>query len=150
MKSETNIQRELWKLIEAFRIPGVIIFHIPNGEKRDIRTAVRLKEMGVMPGVPDFIFHVGGVTGYLELKRTDGRRSDSQKAFFVAAWDQKIKVDIAYSEIEGALILQERGVLDPSIKFKLSDDPSAIVRARGRTGRRIPVRPTSEGTAVSA
>lgn len=142
MKSETDIQRELWKLIEAYRMPGVIIYHVPNGEKRDIRTAVRLKEIGVVPGVPDLPYIVNGTPGFLELKREDGTVSIDQSKFMFDASCQGVRVDIAWSVIEGAQILQAVGVLDPSIKFT-SDESTAIRRAQGRTVRRRAVRPTS-------
>lgn len=33
--------------------PDILIYHVPNGGKRDIKTAVRFKAMGVCPGIPD-------------------------------------------------------------------------------------------------
>ena len=147
MKSEINIQRELWKLIQAYRVPGVIIYHVPNGEKRDIRTAVRLKEMGVTPGVLDLPYIVNGRPGFLELKKEDGRPSKDQLDFMVACANQRVDCDVAYSVIQACLMLQSRGVLDPSIKFKLSDDPGDRAGA-GRTVRRRAVRPTSEAGRV--
>lgn len=47
--------------------------HIPSGEYRDIRTAMKLKRMGLNPGWPDFVF-VGpeATVLWLELKRRKG------------------------------------------------------------------------------
>lgn len=150
MKSETSIQIELWKLIEAYRLPGVIIYHVPNGEKRHIRTARRLKEMGVTPGVLDLPYIANGRAGYLELKKGDGALSKPQLDFIAQCAGQGVRVDVAYSVIEAAQILQSRGVLDPTIKFTVSDDPGDR-RARGRTVRDKTVRPThAEGTAALA
>lgn len=36
--------------------PHVLGFHVPNGEKRDRRTAELLKRMGVLAGVGDWLF----------------------------------------------------------------------------------------------
>lgn len=35
------------------------LFHIPNGEKREPRTAAKLLKIGVRPGVPDVFLAVG-------------------------------------------------------------------------------------------
>jgi hypothetical protein len=61
--------------------------HIPSGEKRDPATAMRLKRMGVMPGVPDFMFIGPGCLFFIELKRPGGggRQSEAQ-----ADWAQHI------------------------------------------------------------
>ena len=49
---EDNLQQtcvEWWR--HAY--PKRLIFHIPNGGKRNLREAVRLKKQGVVAGVPD-------------------------------------------------------------------------------------------------
>jgi len=47
-----------------------LIYHCPNGEKRSIKTAVRLKKMGVVAGIPDLF--VPSWKLYIELKREKG------------------------------------------------------------------------------
>ena len=58
------------------------IFHVPNGGKRNVRTAQRLKAEGVKAGVPDYLLPEprGEFSGLaIELKRAKGGRpSDSQ------------------------------------------------------------------------
>jgi hypothetical protein len=117
MKSESTIQRELWKLIEAYKLPGTRIFHVANGEWRSPRTAKRLKEMGVLPGVPDFCFIAENKVGFLEMKTEKGSLSDVQLDFMGAVAFHGVVVDVAHSVIEGARILQQRGVIDPTIRF---------------------------------
>lgn len=61
-----------------------LLFHIPNGGKRNIREAARLKRMGVRAGVADFFLAIprGGYHGlFIELKVGKGKLTDSQKAF---------------------------------------------------------------------
>jgi hypothetical protein len=59
--------------------------HFPAGEHRDVRTAAKLKAMGVQRGWPDFIlFNPTGLLHALELKRAGGRLTDDQEAF--EAW----------------------------------------------------------------
>lgn len=48
------------------------IFAIPNGEKRAISVAKRLKAEGVKPGVPDL--HVPSLRLWIEMKRQNGGR----------------------------------------------------------------------------
>jgi len=65
--------------------PDVIWFHVPNGERRNIQTAVRLKRMGVKPGVSDYIIFVPSEgrldVHFVELKTGAGRLSDNQRLF---------------------------------------------------------------------
>lgn len=60
------------------RFPGVLIFAIPNGEKRAISVAKRLKAEGVVRGVPDL--YVPQWNLWIEMKRQKGGRlSPEQK-----------------------------------------------------------------------
>jgi hypothetical protein len=72
----------------AERLPGLArVFHIPNGEKRDKRTAALLKTLGVRPGVPDLCLPLPrrGYCGlWIELKTATGRLSPAQEAEIAA------------------------------------------------------------------
>lgn len=63
--------------------PELALMHaIPNGGKRDLRTAARLKAEGVKAGVPDICLPLpaGGFHGlYIELKTNKGRLSSEQE-----------------------------------------------------------------------
>ncbi len=68
----------------ASHYPELRLMHaIPNGGKRNIQTAVKLKRTGVKAGVPDIFLPlpVKGSHGlYIELKRqAGGRVSEEQK-----------------------------------------------------------------------
>ena len=64
-------------------LPDHCGFHIPNGERRDARTAAKLKSMGVRAGVPDFALpYHGGRILFLEFKAGKGRASVAQNAYF--------------------------------------------------------------------
>lgn len=58
-------------------------FHPPNGGWRAKKTASLLKRMGAKPGVPDLVFWAlpRCPLAYVELKREDGRLSDTQETF---------------------------------------------------------------------
>lgn len=61
---------------------NLIWFHCPNGERRDKATAGKLKGMGVLPGVPDFVFVMpNGQAAFLELKARAGETSPAQDDF---------------------------------------------------------------------
>ena len=65
-----------------------LLFHIPNGGRRDAAEAANLKKQGVKPGVPDLFLPVprGDYHGlFIELKRRDGGRlSETQKGWLLA------------------------------------------------------------------
>lgn len=70
------------QLLRLNAAPGVLFFHVPNGESRSAATGAKLKAMGVRAGVADFSITLpGGRAAYLELKRPGGRASQSQKQF---------------------------------------------------------------------
>lgn len=61
-----------------------LIYHIPNGERRDAVTGARLKRSGVVAGVPDLCVPYSNGTHthlYIELKAgKSGRLSTNQQA----------------------------------------------------------------------
>lgn len=82
-----------WTAIQSNRWPELdLLYHIPNGGKRDKITAARLKGQGVKAGVPDLCLPVArnGFHGlYIELKRTKGgRTTDCQKQWLNALSSQ--------------------------------------------------------------
>jgi len=64
------------------KYPQVLIFAIPNGEKRAITVAKRLKMEGVVRGIPDLF--IPQWTLWVEMKRiSGGRLSPEQRAMIV-------------------------------------------------------------------
>lgn len=65
-----------WAMYEEGKYPELaLMYHIPNGGKRNITTAKRLKTEGVKAGVPDIHLPVArhGFHGlYIELKKKKG------------------------------------------------------------------------------
>jgi hypothetical protein len=86
--------------------------HFPSGEHRDIRTAQKLKAMGVQRGWPDFVLlNPSGLLHALELKRKGGALSEDQEDF--AAWcaEHSIPHAIAHSVDEALAALSSWGAL---------------------------------------
>lgn len=68
-----------------------LLYHVPNGGKRDKTTATALKRQGVKAGVPDLFLPVArcGFHGlYIELKAPDGKLEQSQIDFLLATMQQ--------------------------------------------------------------
>lgn len=108
-----------WAAWMESRLPELRLLHaIPNGGKRDIRTAAMLKAEGVKPGVPDICLPVprGGKHGlYIELKRRKGGTvSEAQQAWIRALCGQGYACtvchgwDAARDEIMNYLRLEDK------------------------------------------
>lgn len=69
-----------WQWVEREH-PSLMIFHVPNGELRHIKVAEKLKRMGVVPGVADFLCFTQNRKVAIELKDDDGEQSDDQIRF---------------------------------------------------------------------
>lgn len=82
-----------------------LMHHIPNGGKRDKKTAKNLKIEGVKAGVPDICLPVSrhGYHGlYIELKRKGGKPSVEQKKWIKELDKQGYKAVIKEGWIEAA------------------------------------------------
>ena len=104
-------------LLAAFKRPGVVAYHTPNGGKRHIATAKKLKKMGTLAGVADWTFLLPGArTAFLELKDADGRQSDAQIEF-----QRNVEaLGVAYEVVRTPE--QVKGIL---VAWKIISDPSS-------------------------
>lgn len=74
------------RIAESYWPPIGLIFHIPNGKRRNVIEAVNLKRMGVKRGVPDFFFPypVHPYHGlWIEVKEGKGALSPEQREFML-------------------------------------------------------------------
>lgn len=82
VNTENKLQRAVADLLVNARHPLALMWHVPNGGKRNIVTAANLKRDGVLAGVPDFCgFNANASAVFLELKRPGGVASENQKWF---------------------------------------------------------------------
>lgn len=84
---EHNLQKAC---VNWFRMqfPSVMIYSIPNGGKRHLKTALKLKAEGAVAGVSDlFVMRAeGGFHGlFIEMKTESGKVSMKQDAFLKKA-----------------------------------------------------------------
>lgn len=79
-----------WAELQKGKHPELsLMYHIPNGGKRNKLEAIRLKKEGVKAGVPDICLPVARLNYhglYIELKAKKGKASDNQ-----VIWIEKLK-----------------------------------------------------------
>ena len=101
-----------WAAMETAARPELgLLYAIPNGGKRAIKTAVALKKQGVKRGVPDMCLPVArnGYHGlYIELKRQKGGTvSETQKEWIAALAEQGYKAVVCRGADEAIGTIKE-------------------------------------------
>lgn len=95
-----------WAALHRPNCPELELLHaIPNGGKRDLVTASRMKAEGQRAGVPDIFWPIarGGFHGlYIEMKTEKGVVSPLQEAWIALLLKQGYAVKLAYSWQEGS------------------------------------------------
>jgi hypothetical protein len=103
--------------------PGVIYFHVPNGEFRDKRDAAKLRAMGVRAGVADLIFIWNENPRvrilFLELKTAHRKPTPIQTEFRAEACGIGCDYECA-DGIDEALQVLERYAILPPTKIRLT------------------------------
>ena len=78
--TEDQLQEGVAQLLRYQRLDS-IWFHVPNGGSRNVVEAAKLKRMGTRAGVADLVFINGDRSACIELKKKNGRQTESQKEF---------------------------------------------------------------------
>jgi hypothetical protein len=117
-KAPTPVQSELLlhisvaNLLKRTANPRWRWTHIGHGERREARTAAKLKAMGVQAGWPDFIFIApDGMSYFLELKRKGGRPSLTQQNFSDWCYSCHIAHCTAYNIDEAITFLRDHNII---------------------------------------
>jgi hypothetical protein len=84
--------------------PNVLIYAVPNGGRRSISTAKKLRREGVTPGIPDL--HIPAWAIWIEMKRQKGGRTSP---------DQDVMIE--YLERVGHRVIVGNGAMDASDKL---------------------------------
>lgn len=115
--SEHKLQVQLMDYLAFAGRADLHWFAIPNGEKRHVRVAVRLKAEGVRRGTPDLCFMLeGGRVGWLEMKAAKGRVTEDQLVFGNIAHRLGHLWAVAYSIDEALKTLTQWNVLKPAYR----------------------------------
>lgn len=113
-----SIQREALEQAALFRWVAFIratlpdanmLYHVPNGGKRDRREAAKLKQQGVRAGVPDLCLPVArsGYHGlYIEMKVEKNKPTALQLEWLAALKQQGYAVAVCYGWQEAANIIE--------------------------------------------
>lgn len=112
--SEAEEQKAImqWTAYQSGKKPELeLLYHIPNGGKRNGREAANLKAQGVKSGVPDLCLPVArkGFHGlYIELKRIKGGRvSENQDKWLTALMEQGYFTAVCYGAEQAIKIITE-------------------------------------------
>lgn len=114
MMKQLNEHQEQSLLIRWFRLQypslSLNLFAIPNGGARHIVTAVKLKEEGVVPGIPD-LFLMLPVNQYhglfIEMKAKSGKVSKPQKDFLALANSLNYKAVVCYGFDDAKMMIEK-------------------------------------------
>lgn len=99
-----------WAMFMENRYPELeLLYHVPNGGKRDRITATKLKAEGVKAGVPDLVLPVrrGGYLGlYIEMKVGRNTPSANQEYWLKKLAEQGYKTAVCYGWEEASAVLE--------------------------------------------
>lgn len=100
-----------WARWNAQKFPELdLLFHVPNGGRRDKREANSLKRQGVKAGVPDLVLPVArnGYFGlYIELKAGKNKTSEEQNKWIKQLKEQGYFVTVCYGWQEAKEVLEQ-------------------------------------------
>lgn len=112
-RPEELLQQSVAKYLNVLARQGQLLwFHVPNGGKRHILEAVKMKRMGVKAGVPDLvIIPKAGPVCFIELKAEDGDTTELQEFWIKSLPDYGCPVSVCRSLDEVRQFLFELGVV---------------------------------------
>ena len=125
-KTEAKIQSEcfIWFNNTYPHLRG-LLYHVPNGEKRDPITANKLKAMGVVAGIPDLVFHYRARTYFFEFKKDENEKPSKDQERIHKALDlQRFIVWVVWNK-ETFEYLIDSIISDTSEQFTLGVDKNS-------------------------
>jgi len=109
LESEEQQSLFQWAKLSQSEHPELSLMHsIPNGGKRNIREAARLKKEGALAGVSDIFLPVprGNYHGlYIELKVKGGKISDNQKWWLSETTKQGYLSVVCFGWVEASEVI---------------------------------------------
>lgn len=86
-----------------------LMYHVPNGGRRDKREAASLRRQGVKAGIPDIVLPVarGGFFGlYIELKFGKNKTSSIQDVWIKRLREMNYKVEVCYGWVAAREVIE--------------------------------------------
>lgn len=114
IKSEFQLHMWTTELLRRLAYPHVFWWHTPNGEKRDKRSASKLKVMGVLPGVLDLQIWIHSAPRFMEFKFGKEQLSEEQKRFIDWCSTNHIPTAVVRTQEEAAQQLEIWGAIRPT------------------------------------
>ena len=111
--TESQEQQALfqWANLSIQKYPELkLLFHVPNGGLRNLRTAYILKKEGVKAGVPDLFLPApkGNYHGlFIEMKTDVGKTSKEQKLWLSNLEEQGYKALVCRGWIKAREVIEE-------------------------------------------
>ncbi len=100
-----------WAVFMENKYPELeLLYHVPNGGKRDRTTAAKLKAEGVKAGVPDLVLPVGrgGYLGlYIEMKVGKNKTTENQEYWLKKLTEQGYRTAVCYGWEEASAVLED-------------------------------------------
>ena len=110
-ESQEQIALFQWVNISLRKYPQLkLLYHIPNGGKRDVRVAAKLKREGLKPGVHDLhlpISRLGFHSLYIEMKVGSNKLTKLQQDFKRMAEAEGNLCETCYSWLEAKKVLED-------------------------------------------
>lgn len=120
VQHEAKLQKSCVKWFDLqYKPEDAILFHVPNGGKRNAIEAAKFKAMGTRPGVPDLICFHKGQTFAIEMKYGKGKLTENQKRFHKYMEGHSIEV-YTISSFDDFKELIESKVMVKEIKKELA------------------------------
>lgn len=107
---EDALQKALVEYLDWALPDDAVVFAVPNGGKRHVREAARLKGLGVRAGVPDLCIVWRGTALFLELKAGRGVLSQEQRAMIAKLEYCGASVWVVRAVEQAALVLRDHGI----------------------------------------
>ncbi len=118
MRPEDQLQKELVAHVRAFKHPGVVFWHTPNGAELGGRNKYaalnKLKSMGWLNGVSDLVFFYRKEAFCLELK-VKGTASEEQGEFLSNMESQGAFCCVAIGLPQAICTLESWGLLRKAV-----------------------------------
>jgi len=109
---EIRLHLDVARVLRDHCLPEWVWWHTPNGGRRDVKEAAKLKLLGTRAGVPDLILiSPYGSVRLLELKRPGETLSDAQEEFRIHCIRHGIPHAIAYDFNQALIALDHWGCL---------------------------------------
>lgn len=128
-----------WANWNTGRFPELkLLFHVPNGGKRNAAEAARFKAMGVKAGVPDLCLPVprGGYAGlYIEMKYGKNKTTEKQEEWIHSLIEQGYLVKVCWGGQEATAALEEylqQGrtiMIDPLNSWNMTEETDCMASA---------------------